>query len=109
MMQTNGFRRIAGSAIAAAALAMTGAAHADHCDPAQAPNLLSTNSATRVAAMRLCLAQVETHLHNDPTFVQRYGHGFTKVYSYGHPNKIAAMLQDSKQDFWDFTVGFQAR
>jgi hypothetical protein len=69
--------RIASSAIAL--FAPAGAARADHCKPTDAPDLLSKVSATRVAAIKLCLAQVATQLSDDATFRQRYGHGFTKV------------------------------
>jgi hypothetical protein len=106
-MPTKLISRIASAVITL--LALAGTAGADHCKPTDAPALLSKVSATRVAAIKLCLAQVATQLSDDATFRQRYGHGFTKVYTYGHPNKINAMLHDSKQVFWDFTVGFQAR
>ena len=77
----------------------------DACDPSphKTPTLLSTNSNTRVAAIRGCLAAVAEVLPMNQLYDG-------KLYTYGHPAKIKKMQDLNQNNFWDYqTRGFQRR
>jgi hypothetical protein len=68
------------------------------CDTTLNPNLLSTLAATRTQAIRKCLAALAVPFPSE-----------TKLYTYGHRDKIKTLRTLTQDQMWAYQTAFQSR